>query len=419
MPLKALIFSIDGVLLKDASGASNTGLVSARRDQIRLELRQVFDFLRTKGVRPIVLSNRDWRFTGDGPPTTLDDVLRQRFGDHKLYVVARGDLPAPKQTAESIRALLELEQLEPREVAMLGVSLMDFRAAVNSNLLFLNANWDRREIDYGFVFQTPAEVMRFIDVFALKEHPWFYRIDQPLTYRSLGPYSTWADDSRIYSAAAEQALKRVTDDRHFFLNTLVASLYFTGLIQGVDKIACVPRHQIGYGNPAMDETLALVGRIFRKNYIPDLIVRHADAPSQRSERIARREPAPEAQFNSIHLTKHPLKKGTERYAAPVRLHSQRILVFDDFTTQGYTFEAVRHFLKQAGATAVLVSVLKTVRRGYRVISLDRSFDPYRPLSLNAGVLRWDELPYDEHVADTNAPMELSEDFERFRSWRQT
>jgi predicted amidophosphoribosyltransferase len=418
VPLKALIFGLEGVLIKDVAGLPDTGLVSARKDQIRAELRQVFEFLRSKGVRPIVLSNRNWKFSGAGKSLTLDEALSQMYGPLKLYVTTRGDLPAFKPRRESIEALLRLEQLQAHEVAMVGMSQKDFRTAANSNLLFLNATWDRRETQYGFVFESPAEIIRFVELFALKEHPWFYQIDEPVCYRSLGPYSTWYEEWREYSEAAERALKRVTEDRHFFLNTVVASLYFTGLIQKVDKIACIPGHEAGYGNPAMNDSLTLVGKIFRKNYVPDLIVRHGSARSQRMERRARREPTPEAQFTSIHLTKFPLKSGEQRYLTPIKLRDKTILIFDDFTTHGYSFEAARYFLKQAGAEVVLVSCLKTIRRGYRVIQLARQFDPYRPLTLSPGELRWRELSYDQYVVDPDAPMELSEDFERFKNWQE-
>src|SRR5690242_15435901 len=100
--LKAVIFGLEGVLIKDKAGAGGTGLVSASRDRILSELRSLFDFLRAKGVSPIVLSNRNWVLVQGSQRLPLKDVLLDEFGPHKLYVTSNGDLANWKPTKACI-----------------------------------------------------------------------------------------------------------------------------------------------------------------------------------------------------------------------------------------------------------------------------------------------------------------------------
>jgi hypothetical protein len=418
MTLKAVVFGFDGVMVKP-NQRENSHSPVARSEDIKPELQQVFQFLRDRGIKPIVLSNREWRvrLAGGAPTITMDEYLLREFGTNTLYVTSRGDLCAYKPLRACIDDLLRRERLRREEVAMVGMSEKDFRTAINSKLLFLNANWGATESKYGFQFDKPSDVLRFIDLFALRDHYWFYEIDDPVQYRSMAPYSTFNEESRAYSEAAERALKRVTADRHFFLNAAVASLYFSGLIQDIKYIACVPGHRQGFGNPAMDDILVTVGEIFRAPYLRDLIVRHVDVVSSRGERVAGRQPAPESQFNSIHLTRRPLLNGDKRFKSGIDLRGKRVAVFDDFTTSGYTFEAARHFVEQAGGEALLVSCFKSINRGYRVVTLKtEEFNPWQPLTLNPGDLTYDVLPYSEYITANSAPLELARSFIRYKKW---
>jgi hypoxanthine phosphoribosyltransferase len=166
----------------------------------------------------------------------------------------------------------------------------------------------------------------------------------------------------------------------------------------------------------MDDYLATVGNIFRKNYLRDLIVRHTAAPSSRQVRNAGHQPQPEVQFNTLKLTRTPLKKGKVRYASKLNLRGKTVLVFDDFCTNGMTFEAARHLLKQAGAETIQVSWLKTINRGYRVIADLPRFSPYDAVVHDAASIRSTELPYSRFIVGPQARTELSEAFEHYQNW---
>lgn len=424
MALKAVIFNAEGVLFKDRATVvpdAPTGF-ALRGGEIRAELQALFEFLRARGVRPIILTNREWTARDDdaGRSAPVDEALRTMFGEHRLYVAMRGDVPLKPQR-ECLTTLLAKERLQREEVVMVGTSMADFKTATNADVLFLNATWDRQEVAYGFTFGSPWEIRRFVDLFALREHPWFYAIDEgPVRFRSLAPYTTLtgSDQTRAYSAAAEAAAKRATEDRHFFLNSLVSSLYFSGLAPGAfDYIAAIPGHRAGFGNPAMDDNLAVLGGIFRTNYLRDLIVRHTDAPSSRQTRRSSSTPLVETQFNTIHLTRRPLKKGDEPYKNSPLKAGKRVLVLDDFATGGVTLEAARNYLAQAGVEAVLVTWLKTITRPYQIVTPRRRFDPFGPQAFTSADFEVRALPYHAHIADPGAREELGDAFQRYQTWR--
>jgi len=417
--LRAVIFGLEGILIKGGEGDPKTGLASERRGSIVKGIRELFDFLRMNDIRPIVLSNRDWQIVNreTGARTTIDKRLETLYGTHTLYVAQRGDVPF-KPSRESISRVLELQNLSASEVVFVGMSERDFRTALQSKILFMNATWDRQETSYGFVFDSPQAIKRFIELFGLKAHHWFYQIDSPIRYRSLAPFSTYKEDYRVYSEAARNAAKIGTPERRFFLYSLVASLYFTDLIKDIGYIACVPGHEKGYGNAQMDDVLRIVGQTFGARYLPDLVVRHTDAPSQREERNSGRVPIPVTQMNSLRLNKFPLKIGKERYKNPIPLKGNKVLIFDDFTTNGFSFEATRLCLAQAGADALLVSWLKTINRDYTVLRVTRDFDPFEKNVFSEAEIKERALTYRTYVVDSDAPTELAESLKRFRAFEK-
>ena len=170
MTLRAVIFGLDGVLIKEGDSDLPAHLIT--------QLRQLFDFLRTNDVEPIILANRDWIVKDDKTNTSrpIDYLLQERYGEHHLYVTTRLHLP-PKPKRAAVDAILKRHNLSNEEAIYIGNSFMDFRTAINSHLLFLNVTWEREEVSYGFTFSSPKEVGRFIDVVGLKEHHWFYEID--------------------------------------------------------------------------------------------------------------------------------------------------------------------------------------------------------------------------------------------------
>jgi hypothetical protein len=408
MSLRAVLFGLDGILVKE-NGRLHPDIIN--------DLQMLFEYLRINSIKPIILSNRSWttvdRRTGVTRP--IGEWLDDLYGKLELHEFKRlgTDL---KQSRSTLDRILQNHNLSNTNVIYVGVSKSDFQAAVNANLIFLNAIWDRQDVSYGLIVSSPVEVGRFISVFCLKKYLWFYKIDNPICYRSLGPFSTFIDAYKRYSEIAKRAAKDGTSERYFFLHSITTSLYFSGMVSMFDYIACVPGHKAGYGNSNMDDILDTVAKFFRKRYLRDLILRHTDAPKSQFLRHRGKKPNPLDQLNTICLSKFPQKAPNDRYKQPLSLVGKRILLVDDFCTSGYSLEAARLFLRQAGADTIEVSWLKTVNTNYEVLELNKSFDPYKAQSFTSVDLSIKHLFYNNYIVDRSAPLELGEALRRYRGW---
>jgi hypothetical protein len=180
----------------------------------------------------------------------------------------------------------------------------------------------------------------------------------------------------------------------------------------------MPGHKQGYGNPAMDDVLDTLGKCFRKAYLPDLIARHTDAPSNRQERIAGRKPSPLTQLNTLCLTRCPLKgsANAERYSPSWKIQGKTVLVLDDFCTEGYTLGAARVFLLQAGAKVIEVSWLKTINSTYEWLQSGKNFDPYVPQYFDRKDIHSNPFSYQQYISDPAASTELREAYNLYRNW---
>src|SRR5690348_8878435 len=99
MALQAVLFGLEGVLLRDSKGDQTTGLGQDSSGKLKAEVRKLFDFLRSKDVRPIIVANRNWTIRVNGQPKPLDEALKSVYGDLKVYVANRGDMPRKPQAA--------------------------------------------------------------------------------------------------------------------------------------------------------------------------------------------------------------------------------------------------------------------------------------------------------------------------------
>src|SRR5262249_34645580 len=130
--------------------------------------------------------------------------------------------------------------------------------------------------------------------------------------------------------------KELGDDGDFWAKYLCTSMYFSGLYQSVNYVAPYPKHVRGDYPELLVEPMTAFWKCFRKNYLSDLIVRHADAPESKRNR----DTATHAQqLNTIHLRPDPLKIGEERYKRSPLSAGKTVMVVDDICTQGFSFEA--------------------------------------------------------------------------------
>jgi len=126
----------------------------------------------------------------DGSTQDLKGVLSQQWGSMPWYIASNGDMPF-KPFAAAMEHVLARHGWKTHEAIYVGNTQEDMKTAVNGKLLFLNALWHGKANPYGYQFNSPLDVARFVDCFCLGLDDWFWQIvDGDVRVYALGPFST-------------------------------------------------------------------------------------------------------------------------------------------------------------------------------------------------------------------------------------
>ncbi|CAB3722958.1 hypothetical protein LMG3441_03975 [Achromobacter kerstersii] len=307
---------------------------------------------------------------------------------------------------------------QPCETALVGGIREDMIAGVQNKLLLLRPTWYGQHMEYGFPVETISELARFCFVFGLRKHPIFWRVqDGTLDVSAAGPFSTFKAAYQMFGEDARAFAKGGMGSPNFWFNFAVSSMYFSGLLEGVNYICSYPGHspQSDPNKFGMADVLAKLGKCFNISYYHDLIVRHEEALKSQPIKAANRRFL--TQLNSIHLSKRPHKNlANDAVKTAISLNGKTILVVDDFCTSGRSNEASRAFIEAAGGRARLFSWLKTINAPYTRINSAPDLAPFKPNGLENEPLSL-EYDYFAHVVANGAPGEIHESLCRYRDWK--
>jgi hypothetical protein len=408
--LKAAIFSLRDVVVR--SGTVDPRLVS--------EVGKLVGWLRQAGVQPVFVSNRHWIVKmPDGSAKDLKSVLSQKWGAMPWYIASNGDMPF-KPFAAAMEHVLARHGWKAHQAIYVGNTPDDMKTAVNGKLLFLNALWHGEASPYGYQFDSPLDVARFIDCFCLGIDNWFWELNHGnVIVYALGPYSTKSPQyaqAQQYSTHAHDTAKHLGGDATFWGRLLAASVYLSGLGDEIDYIAPYPGHSTKSAQPVVSEALTILAKSLRKKYLHDLIVRHTTTPKSQAVRMQGKAVDPLDQLNTIRLNLKPTKnqKG-EVYSSPPLKRGKVILVVDDICTEGNAFEAARAYIENTGAKAICLAWLKTINRDYHAFLKCPKLKPYEVNNLAATPQRT-RLLFSQCIRNKQAMVDLERVLIRYQSW---
>jgi Phosphoribosyl transferase domain len=385
---------------------------------IFLEVTKLVKFLRLKNIDFVVFTNRKFTVTTGGKEVPLKDYLTQYWG--KFHYICTSDDPSipKKPKAESTQYVLTRMGWEPNSVIYVGASDNDTFTAVNGKLLFLRATWYANKTDYGFEFDKPSDVAKYIDIFCLREHLWCFALkDDEFEFYALAPFSTMLSQYTLYSSDAKATAKHGLGHPDFWVGALVSSLYFSGLHSRIDYITTYPGHKQGVSSNVMILPMNIFGKCFRTPAIPDLLIRHKSAVKSQKARVQGGSVDISNQLNTIHLNKTPHKSEDSVYARSPLKQGKTVLLIDDICTQGHSLVAGKEFIQQTGASVICVSWLKTINTDIQTVKpfKEKSFDPFKPQQFS-GLSMGKKYEYRTHMTDNLAPAELKRIFEQYDSW---
>lgn len=419
MFLKAVIFSIKNVALPLANNSHSIEL----KRKVNIELEKLFSFLNSKDIKIIFLTNRNENVIMENGNAPLNDYLKSRFPGSIHYCrELNGDIPA-KQTGRAIDFIMNDLGLNRNEIVYVGRSDEDLQAATNGKVLFINATWYEPVNEYGFQFAEPKEIARFIDVFCLRENAWGWQGSfDDAHYYALAPFSTYRADFSFYSENARNLAKLSIGSPDFWIRYLAASIYFSGLSEGASFITTY----VGHNSQApykladiMEHDLKGLAVCFKGKFLKDLFIRHTTALKSQQTRREGGDVSITVQTNSVHLNPSPIKNLTtgERYTNPPNIRGKKILVIDDFCTEGNAHETARMYLKAAGANVINISWLKTINRDVKVCEPSIRINPWMPNHLNVGDVRQTgSIEYAVNLTRGSAPQELTEKISQYDTW---
>jgi hypothetical protein len=304
------------------------------------------------------------------------------------------------------------------ETILVGSQDADMQAGVNNRLLLIRPAWYGTEMPYGFPVDSISELARFCEVFALRNYPIYWSIDDDaLQVRSMGPFSTRLPDFAEFGYSARETAKENRGDSAFWFFAVVSTLYFSGLVHQVDYLCSFPGHNpnaTGGIRAVLDEVMSRFAKCFRKTYFPDLIVRHVI--SRKSQFLRPEQRTFANQVNTIHLNRLPRSYDKlEPRKTPLSLRGKLVLIVDDFVTHGRSLDAARAFIESAGGQAILFAWLKTITTSFEHMCPDPALDPYRPCAISEEPSTV-SYSYRDHIVAPRAPREITRILRAYRDW---
>lgn len=404
--LKAVIFGLRNVIIQEGAIEKNTFE----------EVHHLVRYLKHRGILPIFFGNNDWRVNSGEESIPLQTVITKKWGEFEWIVANRDNTPRKPQAA-AIAYILSKYKLDAAEIVYIGNTPEDMQTAVNGKVLFLNATWYGHNTDYGFTFAHPKIVARFIDTFCLRNNLWHYKIDElSLRYYAFAPYSTSIPEYSLTSSDAKNAAKFGGGHLDFWTQYLWSTIYFAELHKEVDYITVFPSHTKDSGNSIMSDPMKAFSKCFRIGYLEDFIERHTTATKLQTARINKIPINHTIPLSTIRLRRDPIRTGTTRYKnCPVRT-GKKVLVIDDFCTQGYSLESARAYIQQTGAQVISLSWGKTINSDYRAIQDIDKFDPFVANIFKDTSFSKIQYPYKKYIVEEWKPGELNQKFKDYDDW---
>lgn len=419
MLLKAVIFSISDVVLPTNYNPHSSEV----KKQISKEFKKLLRFLKCKGIYTVFLSNRNGVVNRGENKISLNKFLYQQYPDSKHYCRELNfDIPT-KQSGLAIDFIMKDLNLERNEIIYVGRSDEDLQAATNGKVLFLNATWFKPVHEYGFLFSSPKEIARFIDIFCLRETAWGWKGNfNNAHYYALAPFSTYLADFSFYSENARALAKLSIGTPDFWVRYLAASIFFSGLSNDAKYITTYVGHNSENSyklGDIMEHDLKGLAVAFKGKYLKDLFIRHTTSDKSQNIRKQGDNVSITSQLNTVHLNPAPIKNLNTgaRYVNPPNLRGAKVLVIDDFCTEGNAHETARMYLNAAGAEVISISWLKTINRDITIFELNKHLSPWLPNTVSVEqLIPVGSIYYRENLTSNEAPQELTTKIQCYDSW---
>ena len=366
MPLKAVLIDLSKTLV-DSDGRIVPGMPEAIRR------------FRNAGLKVAIVTN---------DPQADARLALIEAGISVNLIVGRDTVRVKKPSPKFCQYPAQQFGVKTHEMVYIGDDdNTDALAAVNAGVLYLAARWANPDPHYGFPCNNPDSAVRFVTRFLMDDPVWYWRLKRDdrigrevdvlgLLQATRGPHHL----KSVLKSGSDPQVNGL-GLRGFFFRRLLTALYLGGHLEDVDYWTWYPSHN-GQPKTKHERFLLEASRLFKDRYIPGLLRRHTVATKAAFARFnGQGDPGFLNQMNTVCLNPDAVPKINIR----ARIESKRILVVDDFATEGHSFECARNLLFQGGADSVLCVCFGRYHDDYQ-IQTPRSgldFDPWAPRTFEA------------------------------------
>jgi hypothetical protein len=252
-----------------------------------------------------------------------------------------------------VRAACSAFGLDSNELLWLGDSPGDMHSAVNSRVIYFNAAWSAPTYAYGIQVATPGRFALLVRECFVKPVDWYWRLDatdsagRAVTMRSMidgngAGIPALKDRLITFLHAGIDPRVGPLSVGEFATLHLLGSLYAEGLYERADVWTLYPSSS---GGPAgtLDPFVDQGSKLFRDRYLPDALWRHTPSRDTSLSRVRGEIVEFLEQANTVCL----------RDADRDRIVGKRVLIVDDFTSDGNGLEWARNLFLRAGASEVI------------------------------------------------------------------
>jgi len=334
------------------------------------EMKNLIVQLLSKGVKIAVASNSNktsikQRFKKAGLPEPCIIVTPEDLGNKKK--------PAP----DFIYKVRDTAQVKLNEIVYIGDDdRTDILCAINARILPIAAVYSpsKKSLNYGLPFDKVEDLQDYLFTFGMQGNyfGWIYSSSSTDVRALIGDHTGLTETLKKVlkeQKDIEIGSTRKISVRNLLFLYLITQCYLSGLIINIDWITIYPGHSQNSLNSTLHQYSESITRIFREKFVPDLILRHKDAPESKFQGKKRNI---FDQFMTIKINSKYQKK----------IQGKSILVLDDFTTSGYSLETARCMLLKAGAQSVTCLAIAKFRRTYSMANVRKNWNPFEPCFLD-------------------------------------
>lgn len=365
MTIKALITDLDGTLI------TCSGSLVPEFDLVLLQLQDM-------KLSTAVFSNH---------PHSIVDRKVQLLPISPDLVLTKEDVGVAKGSRRWIDMVCSEFGINRNEVAYIGDSINDMTTAVNSKIIYLNAEWSNPGSKYGIPVDSPKMLPVILKHFFMKEHLWYWSVDSSdargnkviskalIRGRDIG-IKNFDTELLGWSKSNIDEQVGLFKMSEFIMYHLLGSLYLDGTYGEIDGWTVAPGHT-GQYNASIVAALERTARLFRNLFLPNLVCRHRAAKKSAYLRARGEQADFGEQVSTICLSCEP------RYRSK-HIKDKTIVVVDDFVTEGFTTEWIRNLLFNAGTKRVVSLAIGAYHDSIEVksISSDFTWDSYSPVTMD-------------------------------------